>query len=72
MSEFDRYGGGEYERALEHAISIGGQDAGFYNEVKAKRQLGWKPTVTFDELVQRLVDAEVERLRGERQAASSR
>ena len=39
---------------------------------KAKRQLGWKPTVTFDELVQRLVDAEVERLRGERQAASSR
>ncbi len=37
MSEFDRYGGGEYERALERAISIGGQDAGFYNEVKAKR-----------------------------------
>jgi SAM-dependent methyltransferase len=37
VSEFDRYGGGEYERALEHAISIGGQDAGFYNEVKAKR-----------------------------------
>jgi ubiquinone/menaquinone biosynthesis C-methylase UbiE len=37
VSEFDRYGGGEYERALERAISIGGQDAGFYNEVKAKR-----------------------------------
>jgi GDPmannose 4,6-dehydratase len=32
---------------------------------KAKRKLGWEPTVTFDELVQRLVDAEVERLRGE-------
>jgi GDPmannose 4,6-dehydratase len=32
---------------------------------KAKRQLGWQPTVTFEELVQRLVDAEVERLRGE-------
>jgi len=39
---------------------------------KAKRKLGWQPTVTFEELVQRLVDAEVERLRGERQAASSR
>jgi SAM-dependent methyltransferase len=37
VSEFDRYGGGEYERALERAISIGGQDASFYNEVKAKR-----------------------------------
>jgi len=32
---------------------------------KAKRKLGWEPTVTFDQLVQRLVDAEVERLRGE-------
>jgi GDPmannose 4,6-dehydratase len=32
---------------------------------KAKRKLGWQPTVTFEELVQRLVDAEVERLRGE-------
>jgi GDPmannose 4,6-dehydratase len=32
---------------------------------KAKRKLGWEPTVTFEELVQRLVDAEVERLRGE-------
>jgi GDPmannose 4,6-dehydratase len=39
---------------------------------KAKRKLGWTPTVTFDELVQRLVDAEVERLRGELQTASSR
>ena len=39
---------------------------------KAKRKLGWQPTVTFEELVQRLVDAEVERLRGERQVASSR
>jgi GDPmannose 4,6-dehydratase len=32
---------------------------------KAKRKLGWEPTVTFEELVQRLVDAEVERLREE-------
>jgi GDPmannose 4,6-dehydratase len=39
---------------------------------KAKRKLGWHPTVTFEELVQRLVDVEVERLRGERQPASSR
>ena len=37
MSEFDRYGEGGYERALERAISFGGRDAGFYNEVKARR-----------------------------------
>jgi SAM-dependent methyltransferase len=37
MSEFDRYGEGGYERALDRAISFGGQDAGFYNEVKARR-----------------------------------
>lgn len=37
MSEFDRYGEGGYERALERAISFGGQDASFYNEVKAGR-----------------------------------
>jgi len=35
--EFDRYGEGAYERALEQAISFGGQDASFYNEVKADR-----------------------------------
>ena len=39
---------------------------------RARRQLGWEPTVTFDELVVLLVDAELERLRGELQAASSR
>ena len=32
---------------------------------KAKRKLGWEPTVTFEGLVQRIVDAELERLRGE-------
>jgi GDPmannose 4,6-dehydratase len=32
---------------------------------KAKQKLGWQPTVTFEELVQRLVAAEVQRLRGE-------
>ena len=37
MPEFDRYGEGAYERALERSISFGGQDAGFYNEVKARR-----------------------------------
>jgi SAM-dependent methyltransferase len=37
MSEFDQYGEGEYERALEKAISFGGQEASFYNEVKASR-----------------------------------
>jgi len=38
----------------------------------AKEQLGWKPTVSFEELVGLLVDAELERLRGEPQTASSR
>jgi GDPmannose 4,6-dehydratase len=38
----------------------------------AKQQLGWKPTVSFDELVGLLVDTELERLRGEPQTASSR
>jgi GDPmannose 4,6-dehydratase len=32
---------------------------------KARAKLGWQPTVTFDELVRLLVDAELERLRGE-------
>ena len=32
---------------------------------KAKRKLGWEPTVSFEGLVQLLVDAELERLRGE-------
>jgi GDPmannose 4,6-dehydratase len=32
---------------------------------KAKRKLGWQPTVSFEELVQLMVDAELERLRGE-------
>jgi GDPmannose 4,6-dehydratase len=32
---------------------------------KAKRQLGWEPTVSFEGLVQLMVDAELERLRGE-------
>ena len=37
MPEFDRYGEGGYERALERSISFGGQEAGFYSEVKARR-----------------------------------
>ncbi|MEP7335433.1 MAG: GDP-mannose 4,6-dehydratase [Actinomycetota bacterium] len=32
---------------------------------KAQRELGWKPTVSFEGLVQLMVDAELERLRGE-------
>lgn len=39
---------------------------------KAKAKLGWEPTVSFEGLVQLLVDAELERLRGEVQPASSR
>ena len=42
------------------------------NPAKAKRKLGWEPTVSFDGLVQLMVDAELERLRGEVQPASSR
>jgi GDPmannose 4,6-dehydratase len=32
---------------------------------KAKRELGWEPTVSFEGLVQLMVDVELERLRGE-------
>jgi GDPmannose 4,6-dehydratase len=39
---------------------------------KAKRKLGWEPTVSFEGLVQLMVDAELERLRGEVQPATSR
>jgi len=42
------------------------------NPAKAKRKLGWEPTVSFEGLVQLIVDAELERLRGEVQPASSR
>jgi SAM-dependent methyltransferase len=37
VPEFDKYGEGGYERALERSISFGGQDGRFYNEVKARR-----------------------------------
>lgn len=37
MSEFDQYGEGGYERALERSISFGGQEASFYSEAKATR-----------------------------------
>ena len=36
---------------------------------KARSELGWAPTVRFDELVRLLVEADLERLRGERAAA---
>jgi GDPmannose 4,6-dehydratase len=38
---------------------------------KAKRKLGWEPTVSFEGLVQVMVDAELERLRGEPQRAQA-
>jgi GDPmannose 4,6-dehydratase len=34
------------------------------NPARARARLGWEPTVTFEELVQLLVDAELERLEG--------
>ncbi|HWS15969.1 MAG TPA: GDP-mannose 4,6-dehydratase, partial [Candidatus Methylomirabilis sp.] len=36
------------------------------NPGKARRVLGWKPTITFRELVRRMVDADLEALRVER------
>jgi GDPmannose 4,6-dehydratase len=38
---------------------------------KAKLELGWEPTVSFEELVHALVDAELDRLRGEAERASA-
>jgi GDPmannose 4,6-dehydratase len=39
---------------------------------RARERLGWAPTASFDELIGLLVDAELERLRGQAQTASSR
>jgi GDPmannose 4,6-dehydratase len=39
---------------------------------KAQEQLGWEPTVSFEELVHRLVDADVERLQASAQAPAER
>jgi GDPmannose 4,6-dehydratase len=39
---------------------------------KARERLGWEPSVTFEELVALLVDAELERLQPQREAVSSR
>jgi GDPmannose 4,6-dehydratase len=38
---------------------------------KAKRKLGWEPTVSFEGLVDVMVDAELERLRGESELAAT-
>ncbi len=38
---------------------------------KARRKLGWEPTVSFEGLVEMLVDAELERLRGESELAAT-
>jgi GDPmannose 4,6-dehydratase len=38
---------------------------------KARARLGWTPTIDFDGLVRLLVDADLERLRGQAVAASS-
>jgi GDPmannose 4,6-dehydratase len=47
-----------YMRPAEVDLLVG--DAG-----KAKRQLGWEPTVSFEELVHMMVDADLERLKTE-------
>jgi GDPmannose 4,6-dehydratase len=39
---------------------------------KARERLGWEPTVGFENLVQRLVDADLERLQGSAQAPAER
>jgi GDPmannose 4,6-dehydratase len=38
---------------------------------RARSKLGWAPTVTFEQLVQVLVDAELERLRRESEFAAT-
>jgi len=38
---------------------------------KARARLGWTPTIDFDGLVRLLVDADLERLRGQAVVASS-
>jgi len=38
---------------------------------KAQARLGWAPTIDFEALVRLLVDADLERLRGQAVAASS-
>jgi GDPmannose 4,6-dehydratase len=47
-----------YMRPAEVDLLVG--DAG-----KAKKQLGWEPTVSFEELVHMMVDADLERLKAE-------
>jgi GDPmannose 4,6-dehydratase len=42
------------------------------NPAKARERLGWAPTVSFDELVHMLVDAELARLRPQEELSSSR
>jgi len=39
VSEFDRYGNGEYERALAHSLAISGREPGYYAEAKAEAML---------------------------------
>jgi GDPmannose 4,6-dehydratase len=41
------------------------------NPAKARERLGWEPTLSFEELVGLLVDAELERMRAQAAAASS-
>ena len=36
------------------------------NPAKARAKLGWEPTVNFRQLVEMMVDADLERLRGRR------
>jgi GDPmannose 4,6-dehydratase len=38
---------------------------------KARSELGWSPTVDFEELVHMLVDADLDRLRAEREPAEN-
>ena len=35
---------------------------------KAREQLGWQPTVTFEQMIQRMVDADLDALGGDRSA----
>ena len=69
------YVGLDYEEHIRIDESLVRGKAELYDLVgdasKARRELGWSPTVDFEELVHVLVDADLERLRAERQSAES-
>jgi GDPmannose 4,6-dehydratase len=52
--------GHEFVRPADVELLVG-------DSTKARQQLGWQPTVNFEEMVRRMVDADIERLKMENQ-----